>query len=115
MASAKSFFSLLVLAALLASCGESKPPLPIEMKYRPAFFGGSYVWMFQNQSDKELRIWVTFSRGWRTLRKGELTLPPRGERTIGWLEGVTLQQGDSLKAENPAYITYEGSVPRTFD
>ena len=73
------------------------------------------MWIFQNHSDKELRIGVTFLRGWKTLKKGVLTLPPRGEREIGWLQGVTLEQGDSVKAENPAYTTYEGYVPRSFD
>lgn len=99
---------------LLQGCADPKPDLPIEMKYRQSNLSG-YVWVFRNTSNRNLEIFATFNRGDSELRSGSLKIPANSEREIGWLEGVTLQQGDQCIASHPDYKTYEGYIPKSFD
>lgn len=92
---------------------------PVEMDYRESRVGAGYVWVFRNTSGKDLTIDVTFGRPttlwYKTLDSGTMTIPANGEREIGWMEGVELQQGDWVRVDHPEYASYKDRIPKSFD
>lgn len=69
----------------------------------------------KNASNKELKLNVRFTRGFKNLKEGELTVPAGAERQLGWIQGDSLKQGDRIAVQHPEYSPWDGHIPKSFD
>lgn len=81
----------------------AKRDLPVEIKYRRAFFWGGSVLIVQNTSGQDLPITAQFSRAGAPSMTRELVVPVNGAVTVGAAQGWAFVPGDSIKLQNPKF------------
>jgi hypothetical protein len=112
--------TLVVAIALLAGVGWSSwnsyhqsqlPALPMVVKSRPAIIGSGQVIMFENQSNQPLSVAATLTHPATNLQEVyQIDTPPRGSKSIGWMEGWAGQRGDTITLVNNNYQSWSGSI-----
>jgi hypothetical protein len=111
--------SVVIFSMGLGGCGKPKPPMPLDVRFRPSKVFAGYVVILRNTSDTELIVNLTIQRpgSWVTtvLRHGFIEIPAKGVREIGWMEGVQVQQGDETVCVSSDFADGKWTIPYSFD
>ena|SRR3990170_6283355 len=90
---------------------QSLPPIPVEVKYRPALMGPGLVLHVSNTSEVPLVALVNLTNPTTKQSKSfRLDIQAKGSTELGHLEGWVLAMGDELQISNDAYRSWKGSI-----
>lgn len=108
--------ALIVAAALWyfpkAQRDANLPPMPIDVRFRPALTGPGLVLQVTNTSTRHLTLVVSLKNPSTNQEKSyRLDAAPSGTFDIGHNEGWALASGDQLKITNNDYKSWVGSIP----
>lgn len=81
-----------------------KPDLPVTLALRQAFTGPGYVAVFNTTVKSPVAVIATVtSSALGNSKRFELRLNPTGPTELGHLEGVVIENGDTITLENNNY------------
>jgi hypothetical protein len=90
---------------------QSLPPLPVEVKHRPALLGPGEVLQVRNKSGSSLMALVTLSNPTTKQTKSfRIDIAPEQFAEIGHKEGWVLASGDQIVIANDAFQSWKGSL-----
>lgn len=88
-----------------------KPELPVTMGLRKALTGPGYVAVFNTTVKSPVSVLATLkSAALGTTKQFELHLNPTSATELGYLEGATIEAGDTISLENSNYSTVTFTV-----
>jgi hypothetical protein len=89
---------------------QTLPPLPIEVKHRPALLGDGEVLQVGNQSKHSLMAIVTLTNPTTKQTKSfRIDIQPKKFAEIGHQEAWVIASGDQIAIANDAFQTWRGS------
>ena len=101
-----------VLVVMKQNKEASKPPMPVEVKYRKAFLNASLVVSFQNNSTRNLQILTTFMNPTTNVSKSfTASLDPQRSAEMGYAQGWAFHSGDKIKLHHADYADMNVDLP----
>jgi hypothetical protein len=117
-----SSFTWLVLLALSLGAvwyfqmgpgkNQSKPDMPVAVKFRSAITGPGLVLSVENTSTRHLSIVATLKNpSVNDSRNFRMDIAPEAKAETGYREGWRLASGDLISLSHDDYKTWNGSIP----
>jgi hypothetical protein len=114
-------FTLIVIALGLARVAHrpgadflraelQKPPLPISVAFRQAFFGPGGVAIFRNNSSQTLEVSAKIITPTNRYANFDFVIPSWGTKQIGPLDGWTFASGQHIELMNSNFKPTEISI-----
>jgi hypothetical protein len=89
-----------------------KPPMPVEITFRPSYIGLGLVAVFNNSSDRTLTlVLVMRNPTLATARRFSLELSPHASDSFGYFEGWKFASGDELMVYHNDFYPQKRVVP----
>jgi hypothetical protein len=88
------------------------PPMPVNVKFRPAASGPGFVLAFENTSSRPLSLVARLEHpAIRDRKKFGLYVGPKSHVDVDRVSGWTAQSGDRVTLENSNFKTWSGLIP----
>jgi|HubBroStandDraft_6_1064221.scaffolds.fasta_scaffold629523_1 hypothetical protein len=88
------------------------PPMPVNVKVRPAVLGPGFVLMLENTSSRPLSLVARLEHpAIRDGKKFGLYVGPGSHVDVDRVSGWIAQSGDRITLENSNFKTWSGSIP----